>query len=170
MLENLFVFHLITQLFTLLATVMLLFGEPQNSSKNTWIANVENKQEEKVVREAKVRWKLLLCLFCRSEKTRRGCFSFHNPLSNLVYHVPCSVHTKMERHKTKDVISSSLCLILLKSVWWARLKSQRNFARKVPSGGWSGPIHTHSRGFCQKKFFKYGLNILLLQFLHILKI
>lgn len=35
MLENLFVFHLITQLFTLLATVMLLFGEPQNSSKNT---------------------------------------------------------------------------------------------------------------------------------------
>lgn len=35
MLENPFVFHLITQLLTLLATVMLLFREPQNSSKNT---------------------------------------------------------------------------------------------------------------------------------------
>lgn len=35
MLENLFVFHLITQILIPLATVMLLFREPQNSSKET---------------------------------------------------------------------------------------------------------------------------------------
>lgn len=35
MLENLFVFHLITQSLIPLATVMLLFREPQNSSKET---------------------------------------------------------------------------------------------------------------------------------------
>lgn len=43
MLENLFVFHLITQSLIPLATVMLLFREPQNSSKETWIANAENE-------------------------------------------------------------------------------------------------------------------------------
>lgn len=49
MLENPFVFHLITQLLTQLATVVLLFREPQSHSKNTWIAHVENKQKNNEV-------------------------------------------------------------------------------------------------------------------------
>ena len=75
MLENPFTFHLITQLLALLATVMLLFRGPQNSSRNTWIANVENKQKSSEVSEVKVRWKLLLYLFSRSEMERLFSFS-----------------------------------------------------------------------------------------------
>lgn len=46
MLENPFVLHLITQVLILLATVMLLFREPQNSSKEMWIVNAENEWKE----------------------------------------------------------------------------------------------------------------------------
>lgn len=77
-------FYLITQLLTLLATIVLLFREPQNHSKNTWIAPVKNKQKNNEVSEAKVSWKLLLCLLCRLEKTWRGYFPFHHPLSKLM--------------------------------------------------------------------------------------
>lgn len=73
--ENPFVFHLITQLLTLLATVVLLFRKPQNPSKNTWIAHVENKQKNSEVSEAKASWKLLLCLY-RMEKDVERSFSF----------------------------------------------------------------------------------------------
>lgn len=87
MLENPFVFRLITQLLTLFATVVLLFREPQNHSKNTWITHVESKQKNSEVSEAKASWKLLLCLFCRLEKTWRGHFPFHHPLGKIVYHM-----------------------------------------------------------------------------------
>lgn len=46
MLENPFVLHLITQVLILLATVMLLFREPKNSSKEMWIVNAENEWKE----------------------------------------------------------------------------------------------------------------------------
>lgn len=46
MLENPFVLHLITEVLILLATVMLLFREPQNSSKEMWIVNAENEWKE----------------------------------------------------------------------------------------------------------------------------
>lgn len=87
MLENTVLFHLITRLLTLLATVVLLFREPQNHSKNTRIAHVADKQKNSEVSEAKASWKLLLFLFCRLEKTWRGHFPFHRPLSKLVYHM-----------------------------------------------------------------------------------
>lgn len=105
MLENPFVLHLITQLLTLLAAVMLLFREPQNHSKNTWTAHVENKQKNSEVSEAKASWKLLYLYGLEKDTERLFSFSLSSKEACLSHsHLLCTQRWEGTKQRMKSAI------------------------------------------------------------------
>lgn len=168
MLENPFVFHLITQLLAPFATVVLLFREPQNHSKNTWIAHVENKQKNTEVSEARASVELLLCLFCRWEKTWRGHFPFHHPLKQA-----CLSHGHL---LSTQRMTSALCWV---SFHWRVFEEQNKNHRII----WNeclevSQLHPQSQQWtdnpafycCQKKCDKHVLTYCYTAFCTFLKL
>lgn len=133
------------------------------------------KINRKIVTCLRPRWDGSFCFASSLDQKRQGeVVSFsQSSKQTCLSHATFCAHTKIERHKTKDEISKAQCLISLKGVWGAKLKSQNNL--EGTSGGQCCPTHTHSSELvtfylCQKKFNKHVLNTPLLWFLHILKI